>query len=217
MAADGRVDGPRTLDDAPHQRLIVPPHAARLQLPDQIGLRLERLGDDHQATGILVEPMHDARPRHLVELRRECSSALSRVPLQLPLPGCTTRPAGLSRTIRQSSSYTTCRGISSGADASARSSGASATSMVSPAQSLLPRLRAPPCRRRSPGPRVSTPAGGCANAAPAARKNLVQPLTAAIGGYVQGNSGVCAIIGRPAVAGAPAAAFFFCGFSSCVV
>jgi hypothetical protein len=69
MATDRRIDGARTLDDAARQRLIVALDAARLQLPHQIGLRLERLGDHHQAAGVLVQAMHDAGPRHLVELR----------------------------------------------------------------------------------------------------------------------------------------------------
>ena len=37
---------------------------------------------------------------------RACSSAFSSVPSGLPAPGCTTSPAGLSMTIRSSSSYT---------------------------------------------------------------------------------------------------------------
>ena len=42
------------------------------------------------------------------------SSPLSKVPLQLPGAGCTTRPAGLSTTSRCSSSCTTCRSIGFG-------------------------------------------------------------------------------------------------------
>jgi len=68
MPADWRIHRPRALDESPRQRLIMAFDGTRLQLPRQIGLRLQRLGDDHQATGILVESMYNACPRHLVEL-----------------------------------------------------------------------------------------------------------------------------------------------------
>ena len=43
-----------------------------------------------------------------------CSNALSKVPLQFPGAGCTTRPAGLFTTKRCSSLYTTSKVIGSG-------------------------------------------------------------------------------------------------------
>ena len=46
-----------------------------------------------------------------------CSSAFSSVPAQLPLPGCTTRPAGLSITSTSSSSCTTSSAIASARNA----------------------------------------------------------------------------------------------------
>ena len=44
---------------------------ARLDGAHQRRVRFERARDDHQAARVLVEPMHDARPRHLRELRVE--------------------------------------------------------------------------------------------------------------------------------------------------
>ena len=105
------------------QREIFALHRARLQLAHQVGLRFQRLGDDQQAAGVLVQPMHDARARNGGELRAWCSRALSSVPSQLPLPGCTTRPAGLLSTSSAASSYTMSSAMSSAARRAARGVG----------------------------------------------------------------------------------------------
>ena len=54
---------------APHQRKIFALDGACLQLAHQIGLRGQRFGYHHQAAGILVQPVHDARTRHAGQLR----------------------------------------------------------------------------------------------------------------------------------------------------
>ncbi len=43
-----------------HQRLILALDATRLELTDKVGLGFKSLGHHQQATGVLVEPMHDA-------------------------------------------------------------------------------------------------------------------------------------------------------------
>ena len=106
-----------------------------------------------------------------------CSSALSSVPSQLPLPGCTTSPAGLSITSSASSSSTIDSAIASGRNASS-------------ADGRTRRGRRP-ARRRAPGAsrRASAverdaagvdpaPAAGCASTAaaraPARRRSAVR-------------------------------------------
>lgn len=76
-----RVPVKRCVDGAlrrrlPHdQRCIVPLHRTRLQLADEIGLSLQRLGNHHQARRILVETMHDAGTRNFSKcglMRQQC-------------------------------------------------------------------------------------------------------------------------------------------------
>ena len=68
MAADRRVDRHRLRDVAAHHREVLARDAARGELAHEIGLRLRRARDDHQAAGVLVEPVHDARARDRGEL-----------------------------------------------------------------------------------------------------------------------------------------------------
>ncbi len=67
--------------------------------------------------GLATPPM----PDRLVP--QWASSALTSVPLSLPAPGCTTSPAGLSMTIRSSSSWTTARSRASGSGSAGRGGG----------------------------------------------------------------------------------------------
>ncbi len=66
------------------------------------------LGNHHDAGRILVEPMHDAWPFNAANAGKAVAAMVDqRVDersVQLPAPGCTTRPAGLAITIRSSSS-----------------------------------------------------------------------------------------------------------------
>ena len=69
MPTDRLVDGSARFQHAAHQRLVVALDRPRLKLAHQIGLRLKRFGDDHQAGRILVQTMHDAGPRHFLKRR----------------------------------------------------------------------------------------------------------------------------------------------------
>ena len=64
------------------------------------------------------------------------SRALSKVPFQLPLPGCTTRPAGLSMTSTDSSSCTTLTAMACAAGGASRGSAGMVRSTDSPPQTL---------------------------------------------------------------------------------
>ena len=64
MPADRRIDAVIASNDTGSQRQVLPLDRARLQLADQVGLCLQRLGDDKQSTGFLVQAMHDAGARH---------------------------------------------------------------------------------------------------------------------------------------------------------
>ena len=75
MTADRRIDDDAAGEIAAHQREIVAGDGARLQLPHEVGLRLLRLGDDHEPAGVLVEAMHDARTRRAVRTRARDAAA----------------------------------------------------------------------------------------------------------------------------------------------
>ena len=69
MSADRRVDHAAAGHHARADRFVFTLDLARFDGAHQRGMRCERASDDHQSAGVLVEPMHDARPRHLRELR----------------------------------------------------------------------------------------------------------------------------------------------------
>src|SRR5690606_11954081 len=48
-----------------HHAFVFPGHAAVLQLDDQVGLRFQGLGHDHEPGGVLVQPVDNTRARHL--------------------------------------------------------------------------------------------------------------------------------------------------------
>ena len=99
-------------DVAVHEREVLALDRARGELAHEIGLRLERLGDDQEAARVLVETMHDARARQRGELRARDAGARSAACRR----GCRCRdarrvPRGLSTTSSASSSYTTASAI----------------------------------------------------------------------------------------------------------
>ena len=95
---------------------------------------------------------------------RDAAVRSSSVPSRLPLPGCTTRPAGLSSTTRSASSCTTASAMSSGRCVASATAGPSCTSSASPPCS---RCRASTTTRpfTRTWPLRSTSSSGCANAA----------------------------------------------------
>src|SRR5262249_25280170 len=149
MAADRLVDGAaRPLRRAPHER-----QAAAAQRPAAaVGGELAGGGRGGAAARARwARSVFATTIRPLVSLSRRCTmpgrltpptpdrlspqwatSALTRVPLQLPAAGWTTSPAGLSMTMRSASSNTTSSGMDSGATATS-SAGGRARPLVAPA------------------------------------------------------------------------------------
>ena len=89
---------------APDEGQVAAPHLAGAAVVGELlGQRLMRavvLGHHHQPGGVLVEPVHDARPLARRRCRTGCApqwaiSALTSVPVSWPAAGCTTRPVGL--------------------------------------------------------------------------------------------------------------------------
>ena len=70
MPPDRRIDLSTAPDVACRQRQVLAANGARLQLADEIRLRRERLRNDQQTAGVLVETVNDARPRNPRKLRR---------------------------------------------------------------------------------------------------------------------------------------------------
>ena len=62
IAADRRVNPAPGLHDAPDQRDVFLLDLAIVKLARQLLMRGVVLGDDHQARGAAIEPVHDARP-----------------------------------------------------------------------------------------------------------------------------------------------------------
>src|SRR5690554_1119212 len=59
------IDAATTGHYAVDHGLVFPPHAALLQLSHDIGLGGDGFGHDHEAGGVLVEPVHDTGTGHL--------------------------------------------------------------------------------------------------------------------------------------------------------
>ena len=86
MAADGFTSPLGA--GSPCTSQIMPLDGAGLELAHEVGLQFEGLGDHQQAAGVpLSRRCIDAGPRQIPEHQRRESSALSKVPDQLPLPG----------------------------------------------------------------------------------------------------------------------------------
>ena len=69
MPPDRRVDHAAAGHHARADRFVFALDLARFDGAHERRVRFERASDDHQPAGVLVEPMHDAGPRHLRELR----------------------------------------------------------------------------------------------------------------------------------------------------
>ncbi len=199
MPANRCVDGTLALDNAPRQGLVTALDRPRLQLPDQIGLCLERLGDDHQATGILVEPMHDARPRHLVELRGVVQQGIEQSPAPVPAPRVDHQTGRLVDNHQElilvyhlQGDILRRRRLGAFVGRLGEFDGFASPELAPGLDDELSTDNNPPLAYPvlQPATRMLRQQTG---------KNLVHPLTAAIDGYAQGDSGVCAIIDQPVV------------------
>ena len=106
IAPDRRLDpaGSRSRRST-HQRQVAP---LELPLPDHVlqpRVCLVRAGDDEQAGGVLVQPVHDSRPVVVVpSFGSELQEPMDEGAGAAPPAGWTTIPAGLSATSRCSSS-----------------------------------------------------------------------------------------------------------------
>ncbi len=69
VTTDRRVDLAACGHDADHDALVDTADTATLQLGDQLGLRLNGLGDHHQTSGVLVQTVHDAGTRDIDDVR----------------------------------------------------------------------------------------------------------------------------------------------------
>jgi hypothetical protein len=85
---------------ADHQRGVGLAGLALAELVLQRHQRAALLGDQQQAGGLLVEPVHEFQELRRGRAWRNCSMT----PKLTPLPPCTATPAGLSTAIRCSSS-----------------------------------------------------------------------------------------------------------------
>ncbi len=135
-----RVDPPaRARRRARHQRLVDPLDRVRLERRAERVHRRVVLGHHQQARGVLVDPVDDPRaqlaadPAQVAGSARAARSPAS--PPRAPGAGCTTRPAGLSTTTSQRSSWTIVKAIASAAISVATTGGGSQT-ITSPACSL---------------------------------------------------------------------------------
>ena len=72
---------------AMHESKVVTLHGARLELTDEIGLRFKCFGNHQQATRILVETMHDPRPRQLPENRATIQQGIEQGSGPIPATG----------------------------------------------------------------------------------------------------------------------------------
>jgi hypothetical protein len=154
VAADRGVDGPAArVGDPLDERNVLPAELAAAQRLAQSGVDRLGAGDDEQPGGVAVEAVDDAGA-----IRRTSGGAtgesLGEGAVRLAVPGWTTTPAGLSTTIRWSSSKTTvCRTLAPAAPAASPvppSAGAwSSTTTRSPGVSRwrLSRARPPTCTR----------------------------------------------------------------------
>ena len=146
---------------------------------------VERLRDDQEPARVLVEPVDDARARHARRAAaRDAAARSAAFPPRLPLPGCTTSPAGLSSTSSASSSWTIASAIASGATRRAGVGlGLRVTTTRSPPRTFA---SAPPRdRRASRGRRRSRPAAGCANTAAARARAPRRSASGRVGGERQ--------------------------------
>ena len=93
---------------SPYQRLIRALDQVLGELTRERHVRGVGLGDHEQTAGVFVEAVDNTRPERAPMLDSRCgqcaTSALTSVPSGLPAPAWTTSPAGLSMTIRCSSS-----------------------------------------------------------------------------------------------------------------
>ena len=83
VAADLGFDFAVKRHNAVGHGAVHPLYRARLQLLHQLGLRRQGFGHHHQAAGVFIQPMHDARPRHLRQGRAMVQQAVKQSTLPI--------------------------------------------------------------------------------------------------------------------------------------
>ncbi len=98
IAADGLVDPPPGLDDAPDERDVFLLDFPVLKLPCQLLVGLIVLGDDHQSRGAAIETMHDSRARLAADpaqILDVVQQSIDERAARVPGPGMDDHPGGL--------------------------------------------------------------------------------------------------------------------------
>ena len=95
MPTNRALNSARFFDFAVHQRQILTPRAARLQLPHQMRLRLRSFGDHHHPAGVLVEPVHDAGARHIRQRGRMMQQGIEQRAIAIACTGVNDEPRRL--------------------------------------------------------------------------------------------------------------------------
>ena len=80
----GGIDSATGSDHADHNAFVDPADRARLQLSNQLGVRLQRLGHHHQAGGVLVQTMHDTGARHIDDVRHMVQQGIEQGAIGMP-------------------------------------------------------------------------------------------------------------------------------------
>ncbi len=95
VAAHGSIHGAIARDVAVDDGEVLAPDAARLQLAHEVGLCLQRLRHDEETAGVLVEAVHDARPRDASERRRVREQGVEQGAPPVAAAGMDDEPGGL--------------------------------------------------------------------------------------------------------------------------
>ncbi len=95
VPTDRRIHRAAGDDHSDDDRLVDATDAARLQLLDQAGLRLQGLGHDHQAGGVLVQAMNDAGARDVDQIRYVMQQRIEQCAVGVARSGVHDQPGGL--------------------------------------------------------------------------------------------------------------------------
>ena len=172
VAAERRVDGAALgVGVARHERQVLARDLARAHHRLERAVGLVGAGHHEQPGRVLVEPVDDARPLGMLAAGRAAGQQLGeRADRVWPAAGWVTSPAGLSTTIRYSSSKTTANSApAAGSGAPPAESGSAATRTRSPSARRWFFARARPSTVTRPAS-ISRCAAARERAAPAAAR-----------------------------------------------
>lgn len=95
VAPNRFINAPTTGQLTHAHGLVLTPHAPFLKLLHQGGVGLQATSHDHDAAGVLVQPMHDARPRDPFQLRGMVEQRIDQRPGLMPCRGVDNQPRWL--------------------------------------------------------------------------------------------------------------------------